>query len=155
LTIDGLWSVDEDGGGPAPAVLYASETFSNAGSVPTTALRRWDGRTWSVVSAGIDRPVLDLVPFGAGTLYAGGRFRSVGGQPSWYLASFHPCPLGCYANCDQSTTPPLLNINDFSCFLSLFAAGDLRANCDRSTAAPVLNVGDFVCFLNQFAAGCP
>jgi hypothetical protein len=29
------------------------------------------------------------------------------------------------------------------------------ANCDASTIAPVLNVNDFVCFLNRFAAGCP
>ena len=28
------------------------------------------------------------------------------------------------------------------------------ANCDNSTAAPVLNVLDFACFLNKFAAGC-
>ena len=29
------------------------------------------------------------------------------------------------------------------------------ANCDGSTAAPVLNVNDFTCFLNRYAAGCP
>ena len=29
------------------------------------------------------------------------------------------------------------------------------ANCDASTAAPVLNTNDFQCFLNKFAAGCP
>ena len=29
------------------------------------------------------------------------------------------------------------------------------ANCDNSTAAPVLNVLDFTCFLQKFAAGCP
>jgi predicted outer membrane repeat protein len=28
------------------------------------------------------------------------------------------------------------------------------ANCDNSTIAPVLNVQDFACFLNKFAAGC-
>jgi probable HAF family extracellular repeat protein len=60
----------------------------------------------------------------------------------------------CYANCDQSTTPPLLNVADFGCFLNRFAAGDPYANCDSSTTAPVLNVADFSCFLNAFAAGC-
>ncbi len=60
----------------------------------------------------------------------------------------------CYANCDHSTTPPVLNVLDFSCFLNKFAAGDTYANCDRSTIAPVLNVLDFSCFLNKFAAGC-
>ena len=53
-----------------------------------------------------------------------------------------------------STTPPVLNVLDFTCFLNRFAAGDAYANCDGSTQAPVLNVLDFSCFLNQFAAGC-
>jgi hypothetical protein len=64
-------------------------------------------------------------------------------------------PAGCYANCDGSTTAPLLNVLDFSCFLNRFAAGDTYADCDLSTAPPTLNVLDFSCFLNRFAAGCP
>ncbi len=63
-------------------------------------------------------------------------------------------PPPCYANCDQSTTPPILNVLDFSCFLNRFAGADSYANCDQSTTAPVLNVLDFSCFLNRFAAGC-
>jgi hypothetical protein len=74
-----------------------------------------------------------------------------------------PAPA-CYANCDQSTTPPVLNAGDFTCFLSQFRAdgslplaGQIAAysNCDQSTTAPVLNAGDFTCFLNRFRAGCP
>ena len=61
----------------------------------------------------------------------------------------------CYANCDRSTTPPILNVNDFACFLNKFASSDSQANCDNSTTAPVLNVNDFMCFVNRFAAGCP
>jgi hypothetical protein len=64
------------------------------------------------------------------------------------------CPT-CYANCDGSTTPPVLNVADFSCFLGRFAAGDPYANCDGSTQPPMLNVADFSCFLGKFAAGCP
>jgi len=60
----------------------------------------------------------------------------------------------CYANCDGSTASPLLNANDFQCFLNAFAAGSSYANCDWSTAPPVLNANDFQCFLNAFAAGC-
>ena len=60
----------------------------------------------------------------------------------------------CYPNCDNSTTPPILNVNDFSCFLNAFAGGQTYANCDNSTTAPILNVNDFSCFLNRFAAGC-
>jgi hypothetical protein len=61
----------------------------------------------------------------------------------------------CYANCDQSTMQPILNVNDFICFQSKFAAGDPYANCDGSTQPPVLNVNDFICFQGRFAAGCP
>jgi hypothetical protein len=61
----------------------------------------------------------------------------------------------CYANCDGSTAAPVLNVQDFSCFLNRFAQGDPYANCDASTTTPVLNVQDFSCFLNRFAVGCP
>jgi len=60
----------------------------------------------------------------------------------------------CYANCDGSSVAPVLNVNDFTCFLNKFAAGDPAANCDGSSLPPILNVNDFTCFLNKFAAGC-
>jgi hypothetical protein len=60
----------------------------------------------------------------------------------------------CYANCDQSTTEPTLNIADFACFLARFADADPYANCDQSTTDPILNIADFTCFLIRFAAGC-
>jgi hypothetical protein len=40
------------------------------------------------------------------------------------------------------------------CFLQSYAARDPYANCDGSTTPPVLNAGDFVCFLQKFRAGC-
>jgi hypothetical protein len=61
----------------------------------------------------------------------------------------------CFPNCDNSTAPPILNVADFTCFLSRYAVGDSYANCDGSTAAPALNVADFTCFLQKYAAGCP
>jgi hypothetical protein len=61
----------------------------------------------------------------------------------------------CYGNCDGSTTAPVLNVADFTCFLQRFAAGESYANCDESTTVPTLNVADFTCFLQRFAAGCP
>jgi uncharacterized membrane protein len=69
----------------------------------------------------------------------------------------------CYANCDQSSTAPYLNVEDFTCFINRFAEAlslphDQQlyhyANCDHSTVPPVLNVEDFTCFINRFAAGC-
>jgi hypothetical protein len=87
-----------------------------------------------------------------GELIAGGGFTTAGGLASAYWARWG---CACYANCDGSTAPPILNISDFVCFQSEFAAGDPRANCDGSTAPPVLNISDFVCFQQAFAAGCP
>jgi len=60
----------------------------------------------------------------------------------------------CYANCDGSTGPPNLNINDFICFQTRFAAADPYANCDGSTVPPVLNISDYICFQQKFTAGC-
>ena len=56
---------------------------------------------------------------------------------------------------DGSTSAPTLNVNDFICFQSRFAAADSYANCDGSTTIPLLNVNDFICFQSRFAAGCP
>ncbi len=70
-------------------------------------------------------------------------------------ACFVSAAPACYVNCDASTTPPTLNVADFTCFLQRFAAGEPYANCDQSTTPPVLNVADFTCFLQGFAAGCP
>ncbi|MEX2219399.1 MAG: hypothetical protein WD749_11665 [Phycisphaerales bacterium] len=78
---------------------------------------------------------------------------SQGSQPM-AIAPWSP-PSACYANCDGSTAAPILNVQDFGCFLTRYAAGDPYANCDGSTAAPVLNVQDFGCFLTKYAAGCP
>ena len=63
-------------------------------------------------------------------------------------------PTGCYANCDNSTTAPCLNVNDFICFNNAFAASLPYANCDASTITPTLNVNDFICFNNAFASQC-
>ena len=80
-------------------------------------------------------------------------------DPSWEYASqfqlVYSSKLGCYANCDNSTASPALNVADFSCFLQKYAAGDPYANCDLSTTPPVLNVQDFTCFLQKYSAGCP
>jgi hypothetical protein len=61
----------------------------------------------------------------------------------------------CRANCDGSSTPPVLTANDFQCFLNQFSASSPEANCDGSSSPPILTANDFQCFLNAFAAGCP
>jgi hypothetical protein len=80
---------------------------------------------------------------------------NVNNVTGWDNVSVGPAAVGCYPNCDNSTTAPILNVQDFTCFLQRYAAGDSYANCDNSTTAPVLNVQDFTCFLQSYAAGCP
>ncbi len=68
------------------------------------------------------------------------------------LCSSTVCPAAvCYANCDHSTMPPILNANDFACFLNKYAAQCPYADCDQNGT---LNILDFACFLNKFATGC-
>jgi glucose/arabinose dehydrogenase len=81
-----------------------------------------------------------------------GEMYFMGGGTSGRVFKIVPA---CYPNCDASTAPPILNVQDFTCFLQRYAAQESYANCDNSTQAPVLNVQDFTCFLQRYAAGCP
>jgi hypothetical protein len=74
-------------------------------------------------------------------------------KPTWRYMMTDGLTM-CFANCDYSSAPPILNANDFQCFLNKFATSDPYANCDGSTVAPVLNANDFQCFLNKYATGC-
>jgi hypothetical protein len=125
--------------------------------------------------AGVRPPTGDGVPYDGrnGSLSAGVYYLAVGAYPSTFgpirwdahtagtvsgtVAVRLNTNTGgpCYGNCDGSTTVPILNVNDFTCFLQKFATGDPYANCDGSTTIPILNVTDFTCFLQKFAQGCP
>ena len=154
---DQVWTLAgfNDGTGPA---LFVGGSFDDAGGMPISGLARWRGGQWSDVAGGVTGGAVEALAAyddGSGpSLMVGGWFTGAGGLPSRYLARWAGC-TGCYPNCDASTTPPVLNILDFVCFINRFAAGSTYANCDASTAPPVLNVLDFQCFLNRFAAGCP
>ena len=87
-----------------------------------------------------------------GTVITGIGLNPAGVGEGW--VAHLPRAAPCYANCDNSTAEPVLNVNDFVCFLNRFAAGDTWANCDGASQPPILNVMDFACFLNRFAAGC-
>jgi hypothetical protein len=129
----------------AGGALYAAVGYHIAPGPADGVYRSLDhGQTWA--------------PFGpalAGT--SCGAMATVGSTPMVAASARGVWKLGtgCYANCDGSTTPPLLNVLDFGCFLNRFASGDSYANCDASTTPPVLNIQDFACFLNRFASGCP
>jgi hypothetical protein len=115
-----------------------------------------------------------IVPTGiavhSGSLFAasGGPSPPTASQTSAIMNSYAlfatPPQPACYANCDNSTTEPVLNVEDFVCFINEFAQGIVLptsqqithyANCDHSTTVPVLNVEDFICFINEFSQGCP
>jgi hypothetical protein len=93
-------------------------------------------------------------PLGGNSLFAVGSFWEAGGGNAPALAQWVGCP-NCYANCDGSTVPPVLNVEDFTCFINKYARNDPYANCDGSTTQPILNVEDFSCFISRFVQGCP
>jgi hypothetical protein len=176
LTADVTLSIHTDGGGVPGVLLWSgtrqvvlppnqpgSATFDLNQTLPDTVFYTLSYENISAPSK----------PFGVYVNALGASVGSHGLQrvqssitQQWTTAQFDPqrpfelrftaIPAGpCYANCDASTLPPILNVNDFICFNNRFAAGDSYANCDASTVAPVLNVNDFTCFLNKYAAGCP
>ncbi len=115
-----------------------------------------DGRVMLSDGSGSNKRILLLTDSNNDGLFDNATERSVyyAGTIPGGVRNLALIPRFCAANCDNSTTPPALNVLDFSCFLNRFAGGDLYANCDSSTTPPVLNVLDFACFLNKFAAGC-
>jgi hypothetical protein len=127
----------------------------NQGDGTFGADQRYSGHsieTTALAAADFDRDGrVDLAVTSIFTLF--GYLRNVG----------CPQPPPCYANCDGSTVAPVLNVDDFTCFINQFARARVLpheeqvghyANCDGSTVAPVMNVDDFLCFINRFAAGC-
>jgi hypothetical protein len=145
---------DGDAQDPGEAVIVFSTAESGFSAIDILSLS--DGRVLLTDNSG--KRVIVLTD-----LDSDGLFASPGERADYFantllavgdIRQIASLPVVCQANCDLSTTPPVLNVADFSCFLSAFAAGSLYANCDSSTAEPVLNVADFSCFLQRFAAGC-
>jgi hypothetical protein len=131
--------------------LYAAGSFAIT-SVPVLAdLAKWNGSTWVAIDTSITSGFITSLQSFNGSLWAGGSFTNTSGHFQPFISQLY---CSCYANCDNSTTPPILNANDFACFLNAYAAGDPYANCDGSTVPPTLTANDFQCFLNSYAAGC-
>jgi dienelactone hydrolase len=168
---------------PAPVVMEAPGGYvatahvmvQNVGPAPAAFALEIEGGLWSaavipqqtgVLAPGCVAAVevrLEVPAGGAATDEAILSARSLvdGATRAW--ASVEASRSACWANCDGSTVPPVLNVNDFTCFINQFAAAQMLphqqqlghyANCDASTVPPVLNVADFTCFINAFAAGC-
>jgi hypothetical protein len=131
---------------PGSVVVLSTGTGAVRWSIP---LPPDPAGTPSVLLAPTFSPDSSLLYVAANTSASSSRLYAI------CVAGACPPPASCYANCDASTVPPVLNVSDFICFQTRFAAGDPYANCDGSTASPVLTVNDFQCFLNRYAAGCP
>jgi hypothetical protein len=150
-------------GSPANGTVYSNLSGADSGVNVDLGTGNLSGFAWGENVGWINFAAAAPLgtTFAARIDFAAGRFRGYawGENIGWVnlddATRFVGLAGACYANCDQSTTAPVLNVQDFSCFLNKFAAADPWANCDGSTTPPVLNVSDFACFLNQFAAGCP
>jgi ELWxxDGT repeat protein len=165
LTPSGTRMVRDLNPGPASAFGFDCE-LSIVGHGNSVYFNATDGQSGQEVWASDGTPegtrlVADINPGPRGSRAS--RFHVVGNQlylGAWGAeAAYEPwiidLPVPCYANCDASTTPPLLTGGDFQCFLNRFASEDPYANCDGSTLHPTLTPNDFQCFINHFAAGCP
>jgi hypothetical protein len=111
---------------------------------------------WSATDCGA--PAVSAGPYTLLAAIGQGAAGPVGSAGAYTLTTgflVDQAPPPCYPNCDGSTQSPVLNVADFSCFLTKYASQDPYANCDHSTQPPTLNVADFSCFLQKYASGCP
>ena len=142
MSNDGAVVVGESSSGTTPLLVEAFY-WTPAGGMRSLknvlASQEVSLNGWSLISARAVTP--------DGTIIVGWGLNPQGNPEAWLA---HIAGFGCYANCDQSTSPPILNVNDFICFLNRFNLGDPSANCDES---PHLDINDFVCFMNRYGRG--
>jgi hypothetical protein len=111
------FQVFDDGSGPG---LFACGYFTSAGGQPGGIARYRNGE-WSNLGGGTPTGgvyAMTVWDDGSGpALYVGGQFGTISGVPANSLARWASC--SCYPNCDNSTVPPVLNVNDFTCFIKV------------------------------------
>jgi trimeric autotransporter adhesin len=116
--------VFDDGTGPA---LYAGGSFTTAGGVSANCIARWDGSTWSALGSGIaifsvNLGVYALAAFDDGsgpTLYAGGQFTDLGGNPTNSMARWSGTswdPIDNSPATDWTSSFPVIAVNSLSVF---------------------------------------
>jgi hypothetical protein len=150
---------------PTPTIITApvAKSVNDGDSVTLTVVAtngvsyRWRKGGINVLEggniSGSLTPTLTISPTRMGD--AGGYSVAVTNGCGVTVTAAVQLTVNCYPNCDGSTAPPILNISDFTCFITRFNSGDPWANCDGSTTAPVLNILDFVCFQQKMGLGCP
>jgi hypothetical protein len=159
MCVDGTAMLDVGAAGSLqPSYQWRVESAPNSGQyldIPDSATYTDAASGLSFYAYGTQTPDISISQVVLGQHPSMIRFTALLTNSCGSVTS-NPATLSvCYANCDCSSTAPVLNANDFQCYLNRFAAGDSYANCDGSTTPPILNANDFQCFLNQFATGCP
>jgi hypothetical protein len=143
----------DDGSGPA--LFVGGYIQSSPGLPPLRGIAKWDGQNWSNLGRGFNGPPDHMAVYNDGrgdSLFITGNFTTAGAGSAFTLAQWVGCNGQCYPNCDNSTTPPRLNIGDFTCFLRKFADNDPYADGNMDGQ---LDIADFAHFLQKFTQGCP
>ncbi|MCC5786479.1 MAG: hypothetical protein JJU33_07250 [Phycisphaerales bacterium] len=148
----------DDGTGNA---LYAGGYMTIAGGQQAIGVARWDGQEWSALLPQIQRSTASTSLFagttvrsmvewnnneGSSLLLAGRFYLPATGEQ--HAARWRACPPACLPDINGDG---VVDADDFFEFLSLFAAGDLRADFNNDG---VIDADDFFKFLALFAAGC-
>ncbi|MCH8270364.1 MAG: SBBP repeat-containing protein, partial [Planctomycetes bacterium] len=107
----------------------------------------------------LDDQVTALGPDGQGGVAVAGTTRgSLGGPNAGDIDAFVArfTVDSCYADCNKTAGPRVLDLFDFLCFQDSFVNREPYAcDCDISTGPIVCDIFDFLCFQNAFVAGCP
>lgn len=142
---------------PNPADAYAGNVVTLSVAATNATTYRWRRGGINMVDSGnISGTGTPTLRFGPAKMADSGMYSvSVGNGCGATVSVAVALNVTCYPNCDDSTTAPILNVADFTCFVQRFNAGEAWANCDGSTIAPTLNILDFACFMDRMAAGCP
>ncbi|MEX2219072.1 MAG: matrixin family metalloprotease [Phycisphaerales bacterium] len=142
---------------PTAQATEANATVTFQAAAGGAQIYRWRRNGLNLVEggniSGSNTPTLRISPVKMGD--AGNYSISATNGCGNTISTSVALTVSCAPNCDESTTPPILNVADFSCFLNRFAANDPWANCDGSSGFPTHNILDMICFINKFAAGCP
>ena len=108
-----------------------------------TPLCSWAWNGWETTGAGIKRIEVEGV-------------HTIGGHIMHDDLEVTYGETSCYADCDPSTGPGVLDLFDFLCFQDSFVAGEPYAcDCDTTTGPLVCDLFDFLCFQDAFVSGCP
>jgi hypothetical protein len=144
-----------------PAVEGLLTVFSSSAANPELVAGKPAGRFISV--SGGYQTLCAVSIYGQmycwGSAGCGGPITSPSGNNFLTLAPAHSSHgqlaivqgAPCYANCDRSTTPPLLTANDFICFANAYTANDPYADCDGVGG---LTANDYTCFSAKYTLGC-